>query len=183
MTRPLFALTLTHPWAAAITHLGKRVENRMWEPPRGMLAASGGLIAIHGGAHPGNLNGKSQRVQDFKEDLAWIGANWKALMEEGLRAGHVDPQVAQGFTHTVAGRTYMNPEAFITPGVVAVARVADVVRGHPSLWAAQGQYQWVLEDVRAIEAIPCPGKQKLWPLPTDIAQLALARYEAAGAVP
>lgn len=27
------ALTLINPWAFAITNLGKRIENRVWEPP------------------------------------------------------------------------------------------------------------------------------------------------------
>lgn len=40
------ALTLKQPWAYAVTHLGKRVENRTWAPPRSIV---GHDIAIHAG--------------------------------------------------------------------------------------------------------------------------------------
>lgn len=40
------ALTLWQPWAYAITHLGKRVENRSWAAPE---ALRGCKIAVHAG--------------------------------------------------------------------------------------------------------------------------------------
>ena len=40
------ALTLWQPWATAITHGGKRLENRGWPPPASIL---GKRIAIHAG--------------------------------------------------------------------------------------------------------------------------------------
>jgi hypothetical protein len=40
------ALTLLRPWAYAITHLGKRVENRTWRPSAAMIGVQ---IAIHAG--------------------------------------------------------------------------------------------------------------------------------------
>ena len=49
------ALTLTAPWAYAITTFGKRVENRTWRPPASLV---GQRIAIHAGA-------------TWKEDDAW----------------------------------------------------------------------------------------------------------------
>lgn len=39
-------LTLWQPWAWAIAHAGKNVENRSWAPPAYML---GNLLAIHAG--------------------------------------------------------------------------------------------------------------------------------------
>ncbi len=41
------ALTLIQPWAYAIAHLGKDVENRTWRPPASVI---GTRIAIHAGA-------------------------------------------------------------------------------------------------------------------------------------
>lgn len=44
---PLYALTVHQPYAAAITHLDKRVENRTWAPPqnwRGWLLLHAGRI-------------------------------------------------------------------------------------------------------------------------------------------
>jgi len=42
-------LTLRHPWAFAIAHWGKRIENRTWKPPKALI---GQRIAIHGGKVP-----------------------------------------------------------------------------------------------------------------------------------
>lgn len=43
----LRGLTLWQPWAHAVAHLGKRVENRPWKPPSTIL---GRLVAIHAAA-------------------------------------------------------------------------------------------------------------------------------------
>lgn len=43
---PLKALTLWQPWAHAIAHLGKWIENRTWAPP---ASAIGEPLAIHAG--------------------------------------------------------------------------------------------------------------------------------------
>ncbi len=40
------ALTLWQPWAHAIVHLGKRIENRSWPPPKYL---EGEVFAIHAG--------------------------------------------------------------------------------------------------------------------------------------
>jgi hypothetical protein len=42
----LRALTLVQPWAWAIAHADKRVENRTWLPPRALVGA---YLAIHAG--------------------------------------------------------------------------------------------------------------------------------------
>jgi hypothetical protein len=42
----LKAITLIRPWAWAICHAGKRVENRSWHPP---LKVIGQRIAVHAG--------------------------------------------------------------------------------------------------------------------------------------
>lgn len=44
---PMYALTLWQPWCYAMVHLGKRVENRPWHPPRWLI---GQRIALHAGA-------------------------------------------------------------------------------------------------------------------------------------
>ena len=45
----MLALTIHQPWAWAIVHDQKRIENREWAPPREVL---GEYIAIHAGALP-----------------------------------------------------------------------------------------------------------------------------------
>ena len=56
------ALTLIQPWAWAIVHLGKRVENRSWSPPRSLI---GQRIALHAG-----------KKYDA-EDARWLAANFE----------------------------------------------------------------------------------------------------------
>lgn len=55
------ALTLIQPWAWAIEHLGKRVENRTWAPPPRLV---GQRIAIHAG-----------KKYD-EEDARWLAENF-----------------------------------------------------------------------------------------------------------
>lgn len=62
---PLMALTVRQPWATAIRDLGKRLENRTWEPPDVSL---GQVIAIHAG-------------RSFEEDGAdWIAARLGVML-------------------------------------------------------------------------------------------------------
>lgn len=46
LSEPLRALTLHRPWAWAVAHAGKRLENRSWAPPGWAL---GKRLAIHAG--------------------------------------------------------------------------------------------------------------------------------------
>ena len=45
--RAMYALTLWQPWCYAMSHLGKRVENRPWHPPAWLI---GQRFALHAGA-------------------------------------------------------------------------------------------------------------------------------------
>ena len=45
----MHAITLQHPWPFFIVYGGKRIENRGWMPPPGLI---GERIAIHGGKEP-----------------------------------------------------------------------------------------------------------------------------------
>lgn len=67
------ALTLRNPWAYAVTHLGKRIENRMQRPPAALV---GKRIAIHAG-----------RGYDYE------GSRW--IVERGLGS----PRVPDGYVN------------------------------------------------------------------------------------
>lgn len=43
----VYALTIRQPWAGAIAHHGKHVENRVWTPPKAVV---GQRLLIHAGA-------------------------------------------------------------------------------------------------------------------------------------
>jgi len=67
---------------------------------------------------------------------------------------------------------WMNPDRFkgpvkaediTTSAIVAVARVASFVQDPRIPWAAKGQWQWVLDNVRVLsEPVSCSGRQGLW---------------------
>lgn len=142
----LRALTLIQPWAWAVAHAGKAIENRTWPPPKWLV---GQRLAIHAG-------------MKWDED-------------------------AVAFIEDVSGRA---PPAERTHGaIVAIAKVAgvledcDVDRGGARRsanleWFA-GPCGWLLEDVVAIEPLPCKGAQGLWPVPDELLPVLRARYAAA----
>jgi len=125
------AITLHQPWAFAIAHAGKEIENRKWIPPRSVV---GCRIAIHAG---------------------------KVLDRDGLddlRDRGIEP------TH----------DELIRGAIVAVCTLTGYVRESDSPWFT-GPIGWTLENVVAIDPVPCRGFQGLWPLPPDIKKLVEAQ--------
>lgn len=145
----LIALTLWPEWAWAVAHLGKRVENRTWAPPRW---AMGRRLAIHGGAAFG---GHTARVgAGGKVPASWLYAV-QAMLDMGLRAG----EAAVG--PVTMGR--LIPEA--QSKIVAVGRLSGVVTESADPWFV-GPFGWVLSDVVVLPApVPCRGAQGLWEVP------------------
>jgi hypothetical protein len=54
------ALTVVQPWAHAIVHLGKDIENRSWKPPETLI---GKRFAIHAGCKC-----SAEALEDFLDD-------------------------------------------------------------------------------------------------------------------
>lgn len=138
-------LTLWRPWAAAIVHGPKRVENRPWFPPLSLLDC-GLWIAVHAGKRwdPGGAR--------------FIAETWQ---ECPAALDHDDEETGW-------------PPAFVAQGIVGVARVAGVEGaggryGQPTDPWAVGPWCWHLADVRVLPTpIPCRGAQGLWTLPPDV---------------
>lgn len=61
------ALTLHQPWAWAIAHSDKRIENRSWSPPDGLI---GKYLAIHAGVLPRT---KAMRAEMMETSAALDG--------------------------------------------------------------------------------------------------------------
>jgi hypothetical protein len=155
---PLLALTLWQPWAWCIAHGTKRVENRDWPPPETLL---GLRFAIHAGQHYDAAG------------VASLGPRRSAL---GLGPGEPPPEhdIVRGAivaVATLAGAVRVARDetgAFAAKrwlGDLDAARIAMVERDP---WT-QGAWGWLLEEVVAIEPIPCPGNRKLWTVPPPIA--------------
>jgi ASCH domain len=65
------------------------------------------------------------------------------------------------------------PDAFAhaTRGAfVGIVELVDCVEQHPSLWAIEGHYHWVLRRARRVPAVACAGQLGLWHPPSDILQ-------------
>ena len=147
----LLALTEQQPWAWAITHAGKTVENRVWAPPAALI---GQRLAIHGGRTwwPG------------WRDHSQLQAAWSAFHNrQDTGPGPLEP-----------GNPWCPDGA-----IVAVATLSDAHRaagdccppwGEPGPARPTGRtsvHHWVLDDVRPLtHPIACRGRQGLWsPLP------------------
>lgn len=151
-------LTIQRPWAGAIVHGGKRIENRTWYPAPDLMR--GGLwIAVHAGAHWDAVGAELCLSR-------WPRARDEVLA--GPRAGELPPRDERGW-----------PAFATAKGIVGVARVefacpvADLgaylrtrrgARAMAAVWAA-GPVCWVLRDVRPLpRPIPCRGALGLWVL-------------------
>lgn len=163
--RRLFALTLHRPWTDAIAYWpgkhAKRIENRTW------YRAS--LVGRHFAIHAG---------QRYDRD----GAAMIAELAAGVAEQRPD------FTWRCPGPAE-SPE-----GIVAIARLCGVVDagqdGAPRLIAGErggfawaewwmGGIGWVLDDVTAIDPVPCKGAQGLWAVPPDVADVVRTRWRSA----
>jgi hypothetical protein len=136
----MYALTLHQPWAWAIAHGGKRIENRTWTPPKWII---GQRIAIHAG--------KTLDKEAAEDLLYWRGG--------GTCFGRHGPAVLED-----------PPGQYTLGAFVAVATVKGYVttigEQHPQAGWFCGPRGWVLDDVVALgEPVPCRGRQKLWVVP------------------
>lgn len=150
------AITLRRPWAGAVAHLGKRIENRS-RPCPGLV---GERIAIHAGkGHDGE------------------GAVWAAHT-----AGTDNPGAdldAQGIVAVATVVGYIDAR---DPDNIGASNFLTAVAAQSTMaspwWS--GPCGWVLADVVALPVpVPCRGALGVWRLPPDVeaavrAQLARA---------
>jgi hypothetical protein len=143
------ALTVSQPWAWAIIHGGKTVENRTtnW--------SYRGPLAIHAG--------RRWSVRGGNSDL--VAAAW------GVHLGFAEPcQPLPNYPRFAAG-------AFI--GTVDVVDVHPEQGGCCQPWGEQSYrdhngtrrvdiVHLVLENARPVDLIPCPGRLGLWTPPADV---------------
>lgn len=142
------ALTLRHPWAFAIAHWNKRIENRTWSPPPSLL---GQRFAIHGGKPPGKADG-------YRLDSARVFGHLYNTY------GH-----PKGFDEETTYRELMHIALNEMSGIVATAIVNHTVRTSDDPWFDGSGYGWVLQDVIVLpDPIQCKGAQGLWTVPSDI---------------
>ncbi|MBX3131355.1 MAG: ASCH domain-containing protein [Polyangiaceae bacterium] len=140
--RSMRALTIMQPWAWAICHANKRVENRTWQPPRELL---GRRIAIHAGKRD-----DAAAVQWMRDEL------------------DIDPPAALPRGAIVATATLSGVVAVKRHVVTYVGDVDPAMVDSP--WFS-GPFGWVLDDVRVLaDPVSCRGAQGLWTMPPNMAR-------------
>lgn len=140
------ALTLWRPWPAMIFHVpeteAKRVENRGWRPPAGLI---GHRIAIHAGKH---LDHRA-----LAECRYMLGVDAAPTQAQCIAEGIVGTAVVAGVC------------------TQADMRAAMTIQTHRTIkrWFV-GPFGWILTDVVTLpEPVPCKGRQGLWTVPAEIA--------------
>lgn len=142
----MYALTLIQPWAALVAEGIKLIENRSWQPTRGVL---GQRIAIHAGL------AKPDKAIEHAVGLARTGV--------GPLAGAVTrlpPPWMMSARGAILGTAVV--EGFIMGLPGSAENLAEKWQRGQGIWF-QGPYGWQLRDVRTAEKpIHCSGRQRLW---------------------
>lgn len=81
MDLPELALSVRQPWAWAIIHADKDIENRAWRRPNPGLAFRG-RVAIH--ASTGMTKAEYEEASDFIDSVGWTCPGPSALFRGGI---------------------------------------------------------------------------------------------------
>ena len=136
------AITLRQPWANAIVHGGKRIENRSWGPPR-----QGARLALHAGA---NFDADARDWIAEMTGLNPAAAPWLYDVDRNIPRGVIvatfevlgvihplsaDEDVATWKAAGLDVRWYMGPPSIgWVIGKVRVLSKYVAVRGSQGLW-------------------------------------------------
>lgn len=156
------ALTLRHPWAWCVAHLGKNVENRDWSDGYaeriGLSHTLGEVIAIHGGAPV--KYGQSEGWRQHELDVNHIGLHILPFDDAAVDR-------LQAWNDRMGRRpTY---DDLVLPGIVALAALTHATRNSTSPWAAKGQLHLLLSGTVPLpEPVPCKGALGLWEVPAEV---------------
>lgn len=147
----LDALTLIQPWAYAVAHLGKPIENRAWRPPSRNI---GRPLAIHAG-------------KSYDEEGAdWIRSRFGVLVPPA-------DQLARGAIVAVVTLATCVEES-VFEDIEAHPRIHA---GRP--WFV-GPFGWVLTNLVVLpHPVTIRGAQKLWRVPEPELGQVRAGYAAA----
>jgi hypothetical protein len=144
------ALSIQHPWAAAIAYGTKRVENRTWTAPRWAI---GQTIAIHASKKP-DISARTPAGESWPEHRMHLGAVIAVVTVTGCHHSE----------------ECMLPANAVPPGGYTGC----------SRWAQRGQWHWELASIRKLpDPVQCKGALALWRLPEDVEKAVRAQLETA----
>ncbi len=147
------ALSIRQPWAWAILHAGKDVENRRWKNYTRYLEREEGAhreVYIHASQRPG----PTQMQRETEEFIAFC-------RERGIKL----PDGAE------PGKLTLRDLFRDCGGIVGAAKIiATRANGDsPSNpWAIAGCVGLVLADVRPLPFVECKGALGFWKVPADV---------------
>jgi hypothetical protein len=151
------AITLWPEWIWAMCHLGKRVENRTWVPPKALL---GQVIALHAGAHIGGRKGRPAML-DGMYAVCYMAhrAGWVCSHRETFYDGS-----EKYFFDGPGGHKSILVDEIPKKAIVATCRInIDQLTPEQEKWAAQGHRHWALSDFNVLpEPISIRGSQGFW---------------------
>ncbi len=130
------AITIKQPWASLICWGLKDIENRTWKTKQR------GRVFIHAGAqwYPGFMSKIGSRVSGFFTDGQW-----------------------DTFTNSHRSRLIFDGDGLPLSAIIGEVEILDCVENHPSVWAIDGQYHWVLANAIQYETpITCKGALSFW---------------------
>lgn len=183
------ALTIKAPWAQAIAHGTKRIENRTWKPHADVI---GQRIAIHCGkstALAGHYDDKEARLQLF---TAWEESGLSAfeMHPRPVRRGHIIGtarvvgwvgdrdemgilQEIRSEIPSIGGRWPYPCEAEMNAAYQMGRYLLDGEHTDHYLDPTKdfwwiGPIGWLLADVRAVEPVAVRGQVGLWTVPNYI---------------
>lgn len=157
------ALSVRQPYAWAIAHGRKDIENRSW------ATCYRGPLAIHAGARWDEGGAYDKRVLMALFDYG-------DRFDPPLRVERLGPKTVR----LVCDRQ-------LTPGaVVAVVDVVGICTARSTseqcgcgVWAVEGQCHWRLANPRPLSApVPCKGRLGLWGLPDEVEAAVLDQIAA-----
>jgi hypothetical protein len=123
------AISLWQPWCFAITHLGKDVENRVWQ------TLHRGPLLLHAAKR------RPTRVEcvSFCEQV-----------ESVIGRDDLIPQLARAVGDNFRGSIYDALRALPRGGIVGRVEIVGCDLASSSPWAFEGQYHWHLARAREL---------------------------------
>jgi len=138
ITRPIPAWSIRQPWAWAILHAGKRLENRS------RRFSYRGPVWLH-----------ASKWWSY----AGVAEAWQSVIDMAAASGRPLAQHAPPVTFRS-----LRAE---TGGIVGRAQIVDCVEAYGSPWFV-GPVAFVLDEVEAVPFVPCKGMLGLFRLPAEV---------------
>lgn len=181
----MLALTLRQPWAWAVVHGTKDIENRCWMPPMSLLLryaepTGGTPFAVHAAARP--PTGYFERAAAFIRAVdPELGKRMPPIEKMPMSAivggaqliGIVPPQVWGGGETGAPLRIFSDEHVYVRARSLNGATDAGAIvrAAQMSRWWMPHCFGYVLRDRWAIDRpITAPGKLKFWTTAVEVAQ-------------